>query len=421
MTRIVGFLTDWHDAMHADFCPSINRWVYWMKHPLACLGLAAVISLACGVLINTYSFALFGILIAVAGLGIAWPRIAVSGLICEAAFERSRARPGELVPVRLTIRNRWPWPVWGLSLRRGFVPEDRSSAGVALARVNGWSLSEFVWDFRPTSRGVFPSESPQIDTGFPFGLLHATAPLRLQGELLVWPQSIPLEGMPDAAEIHSREERFAERRVGECGDILGTRPFRDGDSLRRVHWRQTARYGRMIVSERQAPAMCAVRLKVDVSESSHAHAAGTLESSLSVAASIAEGLHRQHAYVEALIGDELIPVGASAADLRRLLDSLARVPAKGIHSGHSHACPLDRKARHLTTITVTTERAFTHHVAHRHGAAAERFVIVREHERQMHAGDPVAGCHCHAWLEVMEEESLATVLPARWRRACDVT
>ena len=153
-------------VLRIDFCPSANRFVYWLKHPLACLGLAALVSLTCGLLINSYAFALSGVLVGIALLGVIWPRIAVSGLTCDVKFERSRARPGEPVPVRLRIRNRFPWPVWGLSLRRGFFAGDRgrgrgrNTDGIALARVGGWSVSEFVWDFRPATRGSYPFESP---------------------------------------------------------------------------------------------------------------------------------------------------------------------------------------------------------------------------------------------------------------------
>lgn len=413
-----------HHALHADFCPDANPWVHWMKHPLACLGVAAAIALACGLLVNSGAFAVFGLLAAVGLLGALWPRIAAAGLRCEVEFGRNRARPGEVVPVLLRIENRRPWPVWGLSLRRGFVDGTGAAQGIALARVGGWSRSEYQWDFRPEQRGTFPFEAPQVDTGFPFGLLHCFAPVTVRGELLVWPASVRLDGMPDAAEIQTREERFADRRIGDAGDILGTRPFREGDALRRVHWRQTARYGRLIVTERQAPAACAMRLIVDASASSHTGNKGqaTLESVLSTAASILEGLHRQHASVDLVLGTETFLVGAAASDLRRALDALARVPVAGIadHSLHGAPCTLDRRTRLVTSMTITTDCAFARHLAHRHGGSRERYVLVHGGDCRHQHGHPVAGCDCHSWLDLSANEHLDEVLPGRWRRSCRV-
>ena len=427
MRNLVHLLSRLHDLLHTDYCPGANRWVEWLKHPLSCLGVAALVALTCGLLVNTYSLAIFALLIGVATLGVVWPRIAVRGLRCEVEFERTRARPGEQVSVLLRIENRWPFPVWGLSLRRGFVAGNVSSQGLALARVGAWCHTEFRWDFRPDHRGLYPFEPPRVDTGFPFGLLHAEAPVTVSGRLVVWPASVPLDGMPDSAEIHAREDILAERRIGDAGDMLGTRSFRDGDSLRRVHWGQTARYGRLIVTERQAPATCATRLVVDVARESHSGETGeaTLELVLSTAASIVEGLHRQHAFVEALLGHEAFAIGTDARDLRRFLDALAEVPPGGVLSSPGKSsCALDRKTRHLPSMTVTTECAFARHVAHRHGGGRgqgqERYVIVHGPACSHGHARPVAGCDCRSWLEVAASEPLAEVLPARWRRACHV-
>jgi len=424
MASLGRLLSRIHHSLHTDFCPDANRWVHWMKHPLACLGVAAVIALACGLLVNSGAFAVFGLLATVGLLGAIWPRIAVAGLRCEVEFGRNRARPGEVVPVLLRIENRRPWPVWGLSLRRGFVDGTAATQGIALARVGGWSRAEYQWDFRPERRGTFPFEAPQVDTAFPFGLLHCFAPVSVRGELLVWPASVRLDGMPDAAEIQTREERFADRRIGDAGDILGTRPFREGDALRRVHWRQTARYGRLIVTERQAPAACAMRLIVDASAPSHTGNTGraTLESLLSTAASILEGLHRQHALVEVVVGSETFLVGAAANDLRRALDALARVPVSGIadHLPHGAPCALDCRTRLVTSMTITTDCAFARHLAHRHGGSQERYVLVHGGDCRHQHGHPVAGCDCHSWLDLSANEPLDEVLPGRWRRSCHV-
>jgi uncharacterized protein (DUF58 family) len=411
-----------HRALNHDFCPWANRWVYWLKHPLASVGLACVVAAACGLFVNPYAFVLLGVLVGVTLLGVFWPLAAVRGLRCEAEFLSSRCRAGEAVTVRLRIRNRWPWPTWGLSMRQGFADPDDPSSGISFARIGGWTETEFEWTFRPHRRGVFPIGTAQIDTGFPFGLVHARTVVSMRNQLIVWPRSITLDAMPDAVEIHSREESFAERRVGDCGDILGTRPFRQGDSLRRVHWGQTARCGRLVVAERQAPAMCAVLLQVDVDLESHRVDASTstLETTLSTAASILESLHRQHAYVEVRLGDSRHPVGPSFNQLRQVLDAMARIPV----TGEPHAsgeCLFDHPSRMLTTINVTTNVAFSRHMEHQHGRSGQRYVVVRSPSDNGTKHLPVVdGCDCRAWVELETDKSWESSLSRQWREACHV-
>jgi uncharacterized protein (DUF58 family) len=402
-----------HGMLHHDFCPAANRYVYWLRHPLACLAVAAAVAGICGALVNPSALVLLAVLAGITALGLVWPAVAVRGLECDLSFSLPRVRIGEAVTVRLTIHNRSPWPVWGLSLRQGFARGENPEDGVALARIAGWSRTELDWTFVPRERGVFPFSAPHLDTGFPFGLLHATAPVRVFSELLVWPRSVALDAMPDAVESQSRENQLADRRTGDLGDLLGTRSFRAGDSLRRVHWRQTARHGRLIVTERQSPSSCAVHLTVDIANSSHRScgAACTLETTLSLAASVIESLHRGHAYVECVVGDKRFGIGESQAELRQALDALARVPRHGAEcpalKPRSSAGPV----RHLTSLRITGDVA-----ANTLGKTLrERLLIVSSPAA---AGDPQRAVLETSWLEVTSNECLEAVLPERWRRAC---
>lgn len=411
-----------NDLLQYDFCPWANRWLYWMKQPLACLGAAALVAMCCGFLVNSAAFVVLAGIVFVAILGTLWPWIAVRGVKAEAEFVQTRCRLGQAVTVRMRVHNRYAWPIWGLSIRQGFQSDFRGpseSSGIALARVLGWSDTEFEWTFVPQQRGLFPLEVPQADTGFPFGLFYASVPIAMRNELIVWPASVPLDAMPDASEIQTREDRLTDRRTGQCGDMVGTRPFREGDSLRRVHWLQTARHGKVIVIERQSPATCAIRLLIDVHADSHIvnEDFSTLEQGLSLAASVLESLHRQHAFVEVVLAGQRLSVGESKIELRRVMDAIARVPLWGI-TGEDR-CHLDHPSRHLPTIAITTAQAFLHHRRHDHINIGQRYIVVRT-QTEHASGHIRSGCDCDSWIEVDVREALRDVLPMRWRRACHV-
>ncbi|RLS74339.1 MAG: hypothetical protein DWI00_09465, partial [Planctomycetota bacterium] len=107
-------------ALHHDFCPWANRWVYWLKRPFWSIFLAMVLSGLCGVFLSVEAFFITGILGIIVGVGVAMPWLAMRGIDLHVTFDLRRGRVGQPVLVRLRIRNRWPWPVWGLSLVRGF-------------------------------------------------------------------------------------------------------------------------------------------------------------------------------------------------------------------------------------------------------------------------------------------------------------
>jgi uncharacterized protein (DUF58 family) len=416
-----------HRLLNHDFCPDANRWVYWLKNPFWVLLAATLTALLCGVFVSPAVLILGVGLAVVIVLGVAWPLVSMRGIEGKVRFDHSRCRVGEPILVEIEIRNRWPWPVWGVELVRGFVElsdaDQTAGAGIALAVVPGWSTTRVSWPFRPEGRGVYPLATPKFETGFPFGLYRSAKVAAAENELIVWPGSTRLSAMPDAVEIESREDRTSDRRSGDVGDVLGTRWFRQGDSLRRVHWAQSARQGRLIVCERQVPVSCAARLVLDVTREHHGSpgADGSLERLLRVAASLIESLHSQHAYVECVIGHEVHAIGNSSMELRRCLDALALVPREGSSECHTHGlcCGAAKRHRSLDEYVLTTARGFALELHRQHWSDNHRYIVVgaegvavpaecAHHEH----------CGCSPWLELPATGETLTELPRRWARAC---
>lgn len=329
-----GLLSRAGRTLSTDFCPSFNRWVYWMKNPFWVLVLAVMGSVLCGVFLNPWIFTLTALLLLVVGVGTVLPWLAMRGIDCQVMFDVRRVAFGQPALVRLRIQNRWPLPVWGLSLINGFASGpvatqqqlSEGNEGIAFARVPGWSTIEYSWPFVPGHRGLYPIDgAAEVETSFPFGLFRARRRADVEGQLIAWPETVSLIGIPDAAESQSIDDTFSDRRVGDFGDVLGTRPFREGDSLRRVHWAQTARQKTLIVTERQAPLTTCVRIVLDLSPQSHPPETreATVEHCVRIAASLCDSLHAQHGRVELQLGDRLLVADRSSSGLQRLMDALA--------------------------------------------------------------------------------------------------
>ena len=149
----------------------------------------------------------------------------------------------------------------------------------------------------------------------------------------MWPRTVPLKSLLDSAETRPSEDRFTDARCGESGDVLGTRPFRNGDSLRRIHWPQTARTGSLVVCERQAPATSAIRIVVDTDPTIHETINGenSIEWAIRIVASIAMAYQSKQAAVEVCFRGQCVRVGQGTSGAVRFLDHLAHF--ESIHNG----------------------------------------------------------------------------------------
>jgi uncharacterized protein (DUF58 family) len=341
-----------------DFCPGANRYVYWLKQPIGWFVLAATAALTIGVSVAPQALVVCAAITAVVVLGVAWPWIGLRGISCSLSFDRHRATEGSPVGVRITVANRWPWPLWGLMVERGFFvsavdPADASPA-VSLARIPGWSRSTFRWDFEPQRRGRYPTEVPRLASGFPFGIWHGHREIAVENELVVWPRMAALTSIPP---IHGRSLAVAgteSRQAGDEGDMLGVRPYRSGDALRHVHWAQTAKHDRLVVCERQATGRRRVQLILDADADAHRNgsAAESLEEVIRVGASIGRQLHAHHANIELRIGRRTVVAEPGNQGLKRMLDALATWSrAAEDSSGASSGPEID--ARSLLVVVTT--------------------------------------------------------------------
>jgi uncharacterized protein (DUF58 family) len=237
------------------------------------------------------------------------------------------------------VQNRWPIPVRGLAIEKGFPMQDvdgHAAPWLALSGIGPWTETQFEWKMPAPHRGVFPTEPPEVTNGFPFGLWRCVRRVHCPAVLMVWPRMVSMKSFPeivgDCASIEGRETL----RSGQEGDVVDIRMFRVGDTLRQVHWVQTARRGTLMVRERQSKSRREVRVIVDVDPEVHTGEGvnSTLEWAMRIAAGICREFHAHHFHVSCTLGRDVISVPDNISGIRPVLDAMARFDLR------THATPL---------------------------------------------------------------------------------
>ena len=100
------------------------------------------------------------------------------------------------------------------------------------------------------SRGFHRFPFVHVSSLFPFGFFRKGVRYRVDFEVLVFPELFPAGGSHPQEAEHAGDDMS--RRSGWGHDLHGLRVFRRGDDPRGIHWKQTARTGEMIFTERAA-------------------------------------------------------------------------------------------------------------------------------------------------------------------------
>jgi uncharacterized protein (DUF58 family) len=335
-----------------DFCPAVSRRVRRAVHqPLGMILLAAGVAALCGLAVHPRVFALAGGLLAVAAAGVCWPWLTVRGVRAAVRYDRDRAVEGAEVGVSAAVTNHLPWPAWGLGLRQA--PDEPV---VGLPGVGGRTRAVCRWVWVPPARGEYPAAPPAVVTGFPFGVWEAGRAAAVEGRLVVWPRTFPVGPVPAAGGDEAEGGTPARGRVGTTGEVVGVRPYRRGDSPRRIHWPQSAKHDRLVVCELQPTARPAVLVVLDTDPAAHTPGPdGSFEWAVRVAASLARGWLEDGAAVGLAWAGGVVPVNAGAAQVGRVMDALARVGGGDRPLADVLASPAVRAARVGVRVVVTTD------------------------------------------------------------------
>src|SRR6185437_2379330 len=211
-----------------------------------------------------------------------------------------------LVPARWTLRERI------------------GKLGELTTPVGATGYARYVLERLPRGRYEFERSVAVIED--PFGLERVEQPLDSPGALLVYPRLVELDRLFSEGGIRSHDGRQLLLRRPAGFDLHSVREYEQGESLRKVHWRSTAKRAQLMVKELEDSPRDEVAVVLD------ADPAAVVGESFEVQVRAAGSLLLSHAnrgrravLVVNTLRRELQRVHSPAGDKREALDLLAAV------------------------------------------------------------------------------------------------
>jgi len=198
------------------------------------------------------------LLLLVRGITRLWERYSLVRIEFQRQLSTRRAFFGEEVVLELDIANRKLLPLPWLEVDEE-LPEEvalltgKTSPSHKTDRVHLTNLFSLGWYHRVrrryrlkcSQRGCFTFGPTQIRSGDLFGFSRQEMEISQVDRLTVYPRVLPVEqpGIPSKqplGDIHIRRYLFQDPIL-----TRGVREYRSGDSLKHIHWKTSARLGRL--------------------------------------------------------------------------------------------------------------------------------------------------------------------------------
>lgn len=291
------------------------------------------------------------LLLALLVLAYLWSWANLKGIDVTREVGTRRAQVGEEVRERLVLHNRWSLPKLWVEV------QDHSDmplhAAGFVTYLPGHEHRRQIMRTPCTMRGKWTLGPVTLHSGDPFGIFRLQRGVDATSDIIVYPQTIsipdfrlPSAELPGGADLRSRTFHVTP-------NVSTIREYVPGDSFNRIHWRSTARAGKMMVKEFELDPTADVWIISDMHERSQAISdeqraifhdrrngrsiqipESTEEYIVSAAASIARHLLNGSRNVGLLSWGqhrEIIPPEREARQLYKILESLAIVRAHGTH------------------------------------------------------------------------------------------
>ena len=251
------------------------------------------------------------------------------------ATHAGRISAGETLPVEITLealdRRGIGWTV--LPDRLPPAVDSVPPEGVGLAVLAAGETSHVKLGLLCRQRGAYRLRGFRVETAFPLGLMVAQQVFPASESLLVYPKFAPLARLEvPASRRYQPGEVALASHLGDSLEFIGNRDYREGDAIRSIDWRATARLNRPVVREYREEYLlrAAVLLDTHVPAPPGLPPPPAFERAVSTAAAVSDYMARSEYLVDLFAaGPDLhrLTTGHGTAFLDDILDLLACVDA----------------------------------------------------------------------------------------------
>ncbi|HUK95322.1 MAG TPA: DUF58 domain-containing protein [Gaiellaceae bacterium] len=189
-----------------------------------------------------------------------WTRLASSPAELRRRLPEVERHEGDDVKVRLELKRSRGYLPSTVLLRERIAKLGERETPLPMRRG-----SSYVLESLPRGRYVFEESTIVIED--PLGLDRIEEPLEAPGALLVYPRLVELDRLfsESGASAHDGKRLLLRRPAGF--DLHSVREYEQGESLRKVHWRSTAKRGQLMVKELEDSPRNEVAVVLDVDPS----------------------------------------------------------------------------------------------------------------------------------------------------------
>jgi uncharacterized protein (DUF58 family) len=139
----------------------------------------------------------------------------------------------------------------------GEIADRKVTLGTGVVPRSGWRKTIDVEQLR---RGALGATGWSIGTSDPLGFFAGRRECGDKEVALVLPR---FRSMSNRRLVRELVAAAAAPRAGSGNELFGIREYRPGDSLRRIHWRSSARHGELVVREYEPPGVQTLEIVVD--------------------------------------------------------------------------------------------------------------------------------------------------------------
>ena len=252
------------------------------------------------------------------------------------ATHAGRVGAGETLPVEIEMEARGRRGIGWTVLPDRLPPEVDAvpPEGVGLPVLASGETAQVRLGLFCRRRGAYRLRGFRVETAFPLGLMVAQQVFPEERSLLVYPKFAPLARLDvPASRRYQPGEVALASHLGDSLEFIGSRDYREGDPIRSIDWRATARLNRPVVREYREEYLLRAAVILDTHAPPPAPGLPpppAFEQAVSMAAAVSDYMARSEYLVDLFAaGPKLhrLTTGLGTAFLDDILDLLACVDA----------------------------------------------------------------------------------------------